>query len=86
MFEMSGLENDQVAVVRGKRGGSRMVGPLERQPGDDEATGGEKGNAQCGQSPENWTPAYGRIQNPLLAPEHPHTFHSLTHTQQRNSD
>lgn len=64
-----------------------MVGPLERQPGDDEATGGEKGNAQCRQSPENWTPAYGRIQNPLLAPVHPqsstHISQSHTHTAEK---
>ena len=87
MFEMSGLENDQVAVVRGKRGGSRMVGrgslgtmrpqgERKEMPGADRAlrTGLE---LMGGPRTLCW---------PQCTHGAAHTFHSLTHTQQRNSD
>ena len=87
MFEMSGLENDQVAVVRGKRGGSRMVGrgslgtmrpqgERKEMPGADRAL---RTGLQLMGGPRTlcW---------PQCTHGAAHTFHSLTHTQQRNSD
>ena len=67
MFEMSGLENYQVAVVRGKGRQLGGGGLGEAARADDEATRGEGGDPVRTELGGATILACSRAQNPLLA-------------------
>lgn len=89
MFEMSGLENYQVAVVRGKGRQLGGGGLGEAARADDEATRGEGGDPVRTELGGATILACSRAQNPLLAQSsegyqaeerHVHFSHRHRHT------